>query len=96
MAQPIFFRGRKLTEGLVESLWQENRIVAKSAPSSRQIDNYSCDDAFKRPENLVAPCERQHAVKVRRRKMGQVCNLPSFVTATSMVAPDSSSRKFAK
>jgi len=96
VAQPIFFRGRKLTEGLVESLWQENRIVAKSVPPSRQINNYSCDDAFKRPENLAAPCERQHTAKVRRGKMAQVCNLPCFVMATCMVAPHLSSRKFAK
>ena len=95
MAESIFFRRRKLTEGLVESLWQENRIVAESAPSSRQIDNYSCDDAFKSPENLAAPCERQHAAKVRRRKMGQVCDLPCFRMATCMVAQHPSSRKFA-
>jgi hypothetical protein len=96
VAQPIFFRGRKLTEGLVESLWQENRIVAESAPPSRQIDDYSCDNAFKRPENLAAPCERQHAAKVRRRKMGQVRDLPCFRMATCVVTPHSSSRKFAK
>ena len=80
MAQPIFFRGRKLTEGLIESLWQENRIVAKSVPPSRKIDNCSCDDAFKHPDSLAALCEGQNATKARR----------------SLVLPRAGLRKFAQ
>src|SRR5438309_2647880 len=59
----IFFRWSKLAKSLLETPWNENRVVSKSTRAARPIRDLSLNGPFKDSENLAFARQRQHATK---------------------------------
>ena len=63
MADCVLHLGRQFTKGLLESVRNENRVVAESGVASRFISDSSFDCSFEGSEEIAVTRERHDTAK---------------------------------